>query len=100
MHHTAPSLCIQCSSRRLSGSLCRCVGARVATMAQTLKTLLVAACLVSLRPVLAASEEDKDGAVAVAEPRYVTHNEKGGYSGCPWRGSGSVLGSAVFIQTV
>ncbi|XP_050693171.1 uncharacterized protein LOC126983951 isoform X2 [Eriocheir sinensis] len=45
-------------------------------MTQTLKMLLVVACVVSLRPVLAAAERDADGAVEVAEPRYVTHTEK------------------------
>lgn len=55
-----------------------CRRVRLATMTQTLKTLLVVACVVSLRPVLAAAEGDADGAVAEAEPRYITHAEKGG----------------------
>lgn len=46
-------------------------------MMQTLKTLLVAACLICLSPVLAASDGDVDGDVAVAKPRYVTDDEKG-----------------------
>ena len=48
-------------------------------MKHTLRTLLLAVCLISLNPVLAATEgdADEDVAVAAAEPRYIADVEKG-----------------------
>lgn len=62
--------CVQCS---FLASPYRCA----ATMTHTLKMLLVAICLVSLRPVLATFGET--GLTKAQRGEYVTHAEKGGW---------------------